>query len=136
MISGFEVTPNTGGQVNPPGDITIRLSDYAFAVSGSLSAGTHRLTLENVGPQPHEVVVAQLAPGKTPADIVKWEAGGLKTPPPIAHFLGGVSPMDANGTASFPLTLEKGDYVLICFVPDKDGRSHAAHGMIQPFTVN
>jgi hypothetical protein len=44
--------------------------------------------------------------------------------------------MDRNTTASFSVTLEKGDYVLICFVPDKDGRSHAAHGMIQKFTIS
>jgi len=136
MTTGFEVTPSSGGQVNPAGDISIKLSDYAFTVSGSLTAGTHHIAVENQGPQTHEVVVAQLAPGKTAEDVVKWEAGGLKTPPPLMHFLGGISPMDRNTTASFPVTLEKGDYVLICFVPDKDGRSHAAHGMIQKFTVS
>jgi len=136
MITGFEVTPSSGGQVNPAGDISIKLSDYAFTVSGSLTAGTHHIAVENQGPLTHEVVVAQLAPGKTAEDVVKWEAGGLKTPPPLTHFLGGISPMDRNTTASFPVTLEKGDYVLICFVPDKDGRSHAAHGMIQKFTIS
>lgn len=137
MIAGLEVTPAAGGQVEPPSDVTLRLSDYDFALSSPLTAGTHRIRVENGGPQVHEIVIAQLAPGKTADDVVKWEAGGLKTPPPVTHFLGGVSPMDPNGAASFPVTLEKGDYVFICFVPDgKDGRSHAAHGMVQPFTVN
>jgi len=136
MITGFEVTPSSGGQVTPAGDVSIKLSDYAFAVSGSLTAGAHHISVENQGPQTHEVAIAKLASGKTAEDVVKWEAGGLRTPTPLTHFLGGIAPMDRNTTASFSVTLEKGDYVLICFVPDKDGRSHAAHGMIQKFTVS
>lgn len=137
MIAGFEVTPAGGGQVDPPSDVSIRLSDYAFTFSSALTAGTHRIRVENSGPQPHELAVVQLAPGKTADDVVKWEAEGLKAPPPFTHFLGGVSPIDPNGSASFPVTLEKGEYFVICFVPDaKDGRSHAAHGMIQPIVVN
>jgi hypothetical protein len=137
MIAGFEVTPAAGGQVDPPSDVSIQLSDYAFTFSSPLTAGTHRIRVENNGPQPHEIAVVQLAPGKTTDDVVKWEAEGLKAPPPFTHFLGGVSPMDPNSSASFRVALEKGKYVVICFVPDaKDGHSHAAHGMIQQISVN
>ncbi len=137
MLAGFEVTPGSGGQTEPDRDVAIRLTDYAFTLSAPLTAGTHRIRVENAGPQLHEVVLAQLAPGKTAEDVTKWEAGGLKTPPPVTRFLGGASPMETNGVLTFPVRLERGDYVLICFVPDaKDGRSHAAHGMVQQFTVN
>ena len=34
------------------------------------------------------------------------------------------------------LTLSAGNYALICFAPDtKDGKPHAAHGMIYNFKV-
>ena len=137
MLTEFEVTPASGGQAGPNGDIAIRLTDYAFTLSTPMSAGSHRIRVENAGQQLHEVAVVELAQGKTARDVVAWEAGGSRTPPPVSRFLGGVSPLEPNGVASFPVTLRRGNYVLICFVPDaKDGQSHAAHGMIQPFTIN
>jgi hypothetical protein len=40
--------------------------------------------------------------------------------------------MDAGATADFTVTLEPGDYGLLCFVPDaSDGKAHLAHGMAQ-----
>jgi hypothetical protein len=137
MLTGFEATAGNGGQTEPGRDVAIQLTDYAFTLSTPLTAGTHRIRVENGGPQLHEVVLAQLAPGKTAEDVIKWEAGGLKTPPPVTRFLGGASPMEPTGVVSFPVTLERGTYVLICFLPDaKDGRSHAAHGMVQQITIN
>jgi uncharacterized cupredoxin-like copper-binding protein len=137
MVAGFEATTGSGGQAEPDRDVAIELTDYSFTLSAPLTAGTHRIRVENGGPQLHEVVVAQLAPGKTAEDVTKWEAGGLKTAPPVTRFLGGASPMAPNGVVTFPVTLERGEYVLICFIPDaKDGRSHAAHGMVRQFTIN
>jgi len=137
MLTGFEATAGSGGQSEPDRDVAIQLTDYAFTLSTPLTAGTHRIRVENRGPQLHEVALAQLAPGKTAEDVTKWESGGLKTPPPVTRFLGGASPMAPSGVVTFPVTLERGNYVLICFVPDaKDGRSHAAHGMVLQFTIN
>lgn len=136
MLAGFEATPSAAGPTEPPADIDVRLSDYAFTLSKPLTTGAHRIRVENAGPQLHELALAQLAPGKTAADVTKWEAGGLKGPPPVTGFRGGAAPMAPGSVVSFPVTLERGNYVLICFVPDKDGRSHAQHGMIQQVTID
>ena len=93
------------------------------------------IQVENVGPQPHEVVLARLAPGKTIKDIKEWEMGGEKGLPPVSA-VGGVSPMMANVSGQFTVELTPGDYALICFLPDgKDGKAHLMHGMVKQIKV-
>lgn len=136
MIAPLEVTPAVGPAARDvPSDVTITLRDYAFDIAGPLSPGNHVIRVENHGPQPHEVVLARLAPGKTIADIEKWEKGGEKGLPPVSP-MGGVSPMMANESGQFTVELVPGDYALICFVPDaKDGKGHLMHGMVKQFKV-
>jgi hypothetical protein len=91
--------------------------------------------VENAGPQPHELVLLRLAPGKSVEDFGKWAMGGLKGPPP-AMPLGGVGFLDNGGRGQFSADLTPGEYGLICFVPDaKDGRPHLAHGMMRQLKV-
>jgi hypothetical protein len=92
--------------------------------------------VENAGPQPHELVLLKLAPGKKAEDFGKWAESGMKGPPP-AQPLGGVTFLDKGARGSFTADLTAGDYGFICFVPDaKDGKPHLAHGMTKTVTVN
>lgn len=121
----------------PGGDVTIRLTDYDFALSGPLTAGPHTVRVENAGPQPHELQLAEAAPGKTAADFLAWAQGGEKGAPPAARWLGGVATLDAGRSANLALTLEPGTYLFICFWPDaKDGTPHFMRGMIKQVTVS
>ena len=121
----------------PAADVTVKLSDYDFVFDKPLAVGTHTVRVDNAGPQPHEIVVAALAPGKTAADFVLWEAGGEKGPPPTSHWLGGVAGIDNGKSATFSVTLTPGNYLVICFWPDaKDGKPHLVHGMIKQVTVS
>ena len=44
--------------------------------------------------------------------------------------------MHSGSHAFIELDLKPGSYGLLCFVPDaKDGKPHAAHGMMRVFTV-
>src|SRR5207253_238090 len=69
-----------------PADVTITLGDYRFALSTPLTAGTHEIEVQNTGPQPHEVQLVRLAPGKSVTDFLTWleKPGG----PPPASLMG------------------------------------------------
>ncbi len=138
MVLPFEVMP--GGEAATAGlpavDATIKLVDYDFQVSHPITAGKRTILVENAGPQPHEVALLKLAPGKTVADFAAWDAGGMKGPPP-AEPIGGVVALDKGASATFTADLTAGDYGLICFVPDaKDGKLHLAHGMMKNLKVS
>jgi hypothetical protein len=136
MIRPLTVTASTQPAApEPTADATVTLSDYAYGFSAPLAAGKHMLRVENAGPQVHELVLVRLAPGKKGKDLASWVTGGMKGPPP-GMPLGGVAPMAPGTSAFLPIDLEPGNYAMLCFVPDaKDGKDHAAHGMIKDFTI-
>jgi len=113
---------------------TITLTDYAFELPRDLEAGTHMVTVRNTGTQSHELVITQPAPGRSAADVAQW-AAHMQGPPP-AHFLGGVTAIAPGQTNVLSLALTPGRYALLCFVPDaKDGKPHAAHGMMRDVEI-
>ena len=119
----------------PKADVTVTLSDYAFASSGPLTAGTRTIRVENAGPQLHELTIERLLPGKTLADWQQWMAGGMRGTPPIEPVGGLVGP-DKGKAGWLTITLRPGNYLLNCYVPDaKDGKPHFLHGMVQQITV-
>lgn len=118
-----------------PGDVEIKLTDYAFGLSKPLTAGRHVVRVVNDGQQTHEVMVIRLAPGKTAAQVAAW-VEKMEGPPP-GEPLSGVAGLGVGESASFPLTLTPGEYGLICFIPDaKDGKPHYVHGMVHQFKVS
>lgn len=136
MVRPFQVTGALPASAElPPADVTIKMVDYDFQSSQPLSPGQHTILVENAGPQPHELVLLKLAPGKKVEDFAAWAEGGMKGPPP-AEPIGGVAMLDQGGRGSFTADLSAGDYGLICFVPDgKDGKPHLAHGMMKTIKV-
>jgi uncharacterized cupredoxin-like copper-binding protein len=113
---------------------TMDLFDYGFRASRPLASGEQRMVVRNVGKQTHEMEIARLLPGKTPADLGAW-AEKMAGPPP-AQFLGGVSPIAAGRSNVLDVSLTPGHYVLLCFVPDAaDGKPHVAHGMVHDVVV-
>jgi uncharacterized cupredoxin-like copper-binding protein len=128
--------PAPSGASEPAADNRIVLNDYGFQIARPVTAGAHVFRVENVGPQLHEVMVLVLAPGKSSADLLAWERGGMKGPAP-ARPIGGIVGLTPGEHATFTLTLAPGQYLLGCFVPDaKDGKAHLAHGMLQAFAVS
>jgi uncharacterized cupredoxin-like copper-binding protein len=136
MVRPFEVTAASAAPAEPPAaDITIKLVDYDFQSSPPLTPGRHTIRVENAGPQPHEIVLLKLAPGKKVEDFGRWAETGMKGPPP-AEPLGGVAALDKGDHGSFEVDLTPGEYGFICFVPDmKDGKPHLAYGMMKQFKV-
>ena len=137
MVKPFTVSGDTSAAKPelPTAGTTIKMLDYDFQLSQPLTPGRHTIRVENAGPQPHELALLKLAPGKTVVDFAKWEKDGMKGPPP-AEPMGGVVALDKGGDATFTVDLAAGDYALMCFIPDsKDGKPHHAHGMMKPIKV-
>jgi hypothetical protein len=135
MIRDLVVSPGNGAtQVGRAPTSTISLTDYAFQPTKPLTVGHHLVLVRNDGKQTHELEIARLLPGKTPADLAHWAEKMSGRPP--AHFLGGVSPIAPGKSNDLSLDLAPGHYVFLCFVPDaKDGKPHVAHGMARDFVI-
>jgi plastocyanin len=115
--------------------VTLTLRDYGFDFSRPLVAGAQTVRVRNVAAQSHEVLFVRLAPGKTVADVAAW-AEKLQGPPP-GQPLGGTTGIATDGWNDVALTLEPGEYGMLCFLPDaKDGKPHIAHGMMHQFRVD
>lgn len=135
MMKALTVTPGAAGAELPEADVRMVLDDYRFTLDQPLTAGKHVIRVENNAEQPHEVVLVQLAPGKTPHDVVAW----IEKPegPPPGKPLGGVAGMVKGTVVNFPVDLAPGDYGFLCFLPDaKDKAPHFVHGMVQQFKVS
>lgn len=139
MYRRLVVTPAAAGATaaaEPPSDLTVTLSDYAFTTSAPVTAGTHTIRIENTGPQVHELTVERLAPGKTLADWQRWAQGGMKGQP-VSIPIGGFTGPDQGKVGWVTLTFTPGDYLFLCYVPDaKDGAPHLVHGMVKQITVS
>lgn len=136
MINALTVTTDKSPGVSPPADVTVRTSDYAFALSTPITKGHHVIAVQNDASQAHEVVLVQLAPGKTIADVAKWVDVDLMKGAPPGKPIGGMAGIAKGQTASFPADFAPGNYGFICFAPDaKDGKPHSVHGMMSQFAV-
>jgi len=136
MMRPLTVTPSTGPAATPPkADVTVTLADYSFTLSTPITAGTHTLEIENNGQQPHEIELVRLAPGKSAAEMAKWVFQQYGPPP--GEPLGGVPAIQVGSHAFITQNFTPGNYALLCFIPDvKDGKPHAAHGMVKQITVS
>jgi uncharacterized cupredoxin-like copper-binding protein len=137
MVRPLTVTASAATPApEPQADVVIHLKDYAFDITGYLGAGPHTVRIVNDGPQPHEMVIGQLAPRKKAQDLVAWVHAGMRGMPPV-HPMGGATTLAPGAHQVISLNLTPGSYGLWCFVPDAtDGKAHVAHGMIKDLTVN
>jgi hypothetical protein len=137
MVRSLTVIPaaNAVAAAPPTADVVVTLKEYSFNFSTPLTSGKHTLRIDNGGTQPHEILLAQLAPGKTPDDFMKW--GQTYEGPPPAKPLGGVAALRPGLSGYISVDLTPGDYMLLCFVADaQDGKPHVMHGMALPVKVS
>ena len=129
------VGPSRTTASEPEADIVVKLVDYDFQLSKPLTAGKHTIRVENAGPQPHEIAIVRLNPGKKPADFTAWGMKPVGPPPGTVH--GGVSGIMPGMHSFVEVDLPPGEYGLLCFLPDaKDGKPHFEHGMAKETTVS
>lgn len=136
MMKSLTVVPATGAIAAAPiADVRVAMSDYAWDVTPTISAGKHMIRLENNAEQSHEMFIVRLAPGKTAMDFANW-TDTMNGPPPGTP-MGGASGMKKGAVAYVSVDLPAGEYAMICFLPDaKDGKPHFVHGMMKSFSVS
>jgi hypothetical protein len=135
MIHGFTVTGASANAMAPTADVALALDDYVFNFDKPLTAGHHTIKVTNPAAQNHEIQLIQLDSAKTLADMQRW-IDKMAGPPP-GKAIGGIASMKPGTTNYFEVDLTPGEYVAICFVPDKqDGKPHFLHGMARQFTVS
>lgn len=133
MLKPMQVVAATGqAPVAPTTDGTVVLQDFRFEMPATVNAGMQTWKISNAGPQPHEIALVRLNPGKTLADAL---APGGSGPPPYTS-LGGMQALSAGNSGWVTLDLQPATYVAICFIPDPaSSKTHAELGMVAQFTV-
>jgi hypothetical protein len=131
----LEVTGGAAGGELPAAKGTITATEYAFETDG-LQAGRNTVTFDNAGQEPHLVVASALRPGKTAADAKRFFETESGPPPVDDSRTFSTAVVEGGVKQAVELDLEAGRYVLICFVPDREGGPpHVAKGMISEATV-
>jgi hypothetical protein len=114
--------------------LTITATDFAFDVPAQVPAGIVTIHLVNNGKEVHQAQVVRLEDGKTMADF--GEAMKQQGPPPTwIKFVGGPNAVVPGGSVDGSVALSQGNYVVLCFIPSPDMKSHVTKGMIRPFEV-
>ena len=135
MARELPVTPSRSPDARAPkADTRLILNDFSFSFIPELRAGRHVVRVENAGPQPHEVVMVRLLPGKTMDQALAW-AKSEEGPPPF-ETAGGMVALSPGAVNFMTADLQPGEYLLGCFIPDvHDGKPHIAHGMLRQIRV-
>lgn len=139
MSKALTVVPSDVVRAAPVEDLTLTLNDYSFTWSAPLTAGKHVVKVVNAAQQGHELIFAQMAPGKKVEDMMAFIEGlekGKVTGPPPGMPYSGVSFMSPGNVNYITFDVQPGEYGQMCMVPDaKDGKPHVAHGMVSQISV-
>lgn len=123
------------GPVVKPAVVTVHASEFAFTAPKSAPAGTITFRMVNDGKQLHHVAIVKLLNGRTVNDFMEF----MKKPgPPPAWVVsvGGPNAVVPGQSTDATLTLEPGNYALVCFVPSPgDPTPHVMKGMISALTI-
>ena len=118
--------------------VTVHAKDFAFVKPATIAAGQTTFRLVNDGKELHHLTIIKLAKGKTLADFqtaFKAMKPGSAYPKWVTE-VGGPNAAIPGGTVEATLTLEAGNYALVCYIPSPgESMPHAAKGMIQSLTV-
>jgi hypothetical protein len=117
-----------------PNIVTVRASDFAYAIPAEIPAGFTTFRLVNDGPNLHHMVVARIDSGKT-YDEAKTALGKHGPPPGWLVPVGGPNAPDPQAQSNATLDMKVGEYVVFCMVDIPGGVPHIAKGMINPLKV-
>jgi hypothetical protein len=131
MVKPITVTASADEAAVPQADYTATTKEFSF---GFPAKWTGSISVDNIGQQPHEFQIMEIAPGKTPADFEKWFQDNAGPPPWMTG--GGPAVIAPGAKAYFEADLKPGTYYLMCFVADPQRKApHFALGMMQKFEV-
>jgi len=145
--AAFVVHGAARSPVSPPReDVTVRMLDFQFVLSGPIKRGEQTLRYETVGPSMHEADIVRLADGRTVDDVRKWFRDQERDPLPGTIASGCMDSHDLKSVSWVRRTFEPGRYVLWCDMPmiqsaekaDSNAArvTHADAGMFKEVTVD
>lgn len=138
QIHAFEVratsedAPSTSA---PEPTVSVGMHDYAFELSEPLKAGRHVIHVENMGVEPHHVLIFKLDSGRTPGDFQAWIENQMQGETP-STYVGGMGTQSFGIEGYLTLDLPAGNYVFVCLVAGVDEVPHFAKGMIEYVLVH
>lgn len=110
MVREVEVGADAGAEP-PDADATVTMGKAL--TEPELEAGERTIAFRNESDQPNAVFLLSYEPGKTDADLVAWEEGGMKGPAP-GEFHGGTIDVPPGETVYYTYTFEEGkEYALV-----------------------
>jgi uncharacterized cupredoxin-like copper-binding protein len=131
-------SPAPEATVAPANVVTVKATEYSYALPRRATGGVVTLQLENVGSVVHEFAFVRIDTGKT-LDDLKAAFDTRKDPSnfPWAHDLAGISALSPGTEVGMTRTLtDPGTYAFVCFIPNAEGVSHYKLGMIAGFTLS
>jgi hypothetical protein len=128
--------PLTSEQRSDAAHVEVIASEYEWSgLPRTVAAGPTVFEFRNDGEELHELFLVQLVDGIDPdaaieAAIARLESGEPQTEqPPEAVRRLGVARGGPHAIAALEANLTPATYMVICFLPDQQGVSHARHGM-------
>ncbi len=119
----------------PEPDLSVRMTDDAYRVSGPITPGHHVLRIANYGFHEHDFELVRLLDGHTPAEARSWLGGGMQGPAPV-EFVGGLVAVSPGLAGYLDVALEPGYYLAVCLVPaGADRRPRVDQGMLASIRV-
>jgi hypothetical protein len=103
--------------------------DYGFTGPDRLSAGLTTVRIVNEGQDLHHIQFVRLLQGKSADDFRAAVAADPGRLPEWVQYAGGPNAHLPGSQASATVNLTEGDYVVMCWIPDKNGVPHVALGM-------
>jgi hypothetical protein len=119
-----------------PREVRFIASDFALQGPTSIEAGTITFVLDNVGEELHHLQLVRID-GMSMQDVQARLAEirpGTPLPPWFVE-VGGVNPPEPGIPARVTMTVEAGEYAVLCIVDTPDHIPHVMKGMIAPLTV-
>ena len=103
--------------------------DYGFSGPERIPGGLTTVRIVNEGRDLHHIQFLRLLEGKSAADFRAAIAADPSRLPSWVQYAGGPNAHLPGSQASATVNLTEGDYVLMCWIPDKNGVPHVALGM-------
>jgi hypothetical protein len=137
MIAPLQVTAGDDDAALPDAPETITGRDFGFDVpDGFTGHGAVEFVNESTT-QTHELVLFELADGKTGNDVLSFFGPDAPAGPPPFTAVTGAASIHPGGKEIFEPDLGPGHYFLACFVPDADThKPHFMLGMVKELTIS
>ena len=113
--------------------VTVTGADFKFDAPETIPAGRTEFRFVNKGPSLHHMQILKIDGGKT-FDDLRAALANPGPPPAWIKMLGGPNAPAPGTESNATLTLEPGNYAIICFV-DLGGPPHFTKGMIRPLKI-